>query len=643
MLKALIWTNSKNKLDTFTYRNVNHSIFVSNFKDTKFKDIKKTMKQNDCSYAVKIADDNKITVFYKRNSVWTLINFERILISYLRANGKEVRSVRTYKKACESEGIDFFGNKFFDDLISFVLDENFFNIFKSQETDEVTISDVLTFSSSKEQWDKFIKRIESKTQQGIEVIDLLKLKENEYLIKTRQGEIIIKYSEGEVICTYLSISSPNREYVVKKYNESTMLNIKFNILEEKKIVNENKKMSTKDLILIILGIATLFILFYATFNFVFTPEQSSTSLEILKSDFTWRHHWIYLLLINFVIGLFYGPIIFWIVVKLFAQNKKIEKGRLINLFVGGQLRMIAVFITGNAIIATIIWAWYMKSVVKIRTVSLIGVMSSLNILKGIIMIPIGSIFMIRGTIFNYHTLFLMGQSSEFIAYTTLSWIGWVWNIVHNLSLSLLIILPPLHILWSWIIELRHGRKDDVSTLLNRMTNFELNLITLKNSTKAMLKDKVKMARVTTVILVGIILELFEFTYSLRIVEDFWANETLNTANQFQTARYNNLLAISSVRYMSNFAYHVPIINALPGQGMGLTDEILKNSTEGIILNAHGGYSNISESEVKNLSAQTTFIIRFFNFYLRKIVAFMVSLIFVIKGISLKVKVGVKNG
>ncbi len=81
--------------------------------------------------------------------------------------------------------------------------------------------------------------------------------------------------------------------------------------------------------------------------------------------------------------------------------------------------------------------------------------------------------------------------------------------------------------------------------------------------------------------------------------------------------------------MSSFLRSVPLLELLPGQGMGITELALSSYTYGVIYHAHGAptITNELESLTKDLSQQTTFVMRFFNFYLKKAIALVICLIF----------------
>lgn len=243
--------------------------------------------------------------------------------------------------------------------------------------------------------------------------------------------------------------------------------------------------------------------------------------------------------------------------------------------------------------------------------------------------------MLRGS-FYYGTLLKYGgQSDQFITLLTLSWIGWIWNIIHNLSITLLLIMPPLHILYNKYIILRYSRVKNSNQLTEQMVNFEMNLIQLKTSFSSIFKNKERLYRITSILMIKIIIETFEFTFALHLVEDYAIN--VNGLNMAASG-YWNLFAISGVRYMSNFIHHVPIINLIPGQGVGITDLSLKISTQGIVSFSHRG-ELVEQNALNDIGEQSTLVMRMFNFYLKRFIALVISTVF----ISIAVVKKVKNG
>lgn len=204
-----------------------------------------------------------------------------------------------------------------------------------------------------------------------------------------------------------------------------------------------------------------------------------------------------------------------------------------------------------------------------------------------------------------------------------------------MSLSLLIILPPLHIVANRIQEINVKGKSSFEQITDKMHVFEMKITSLKKSFKSMFKNTKRIIRTTSMILVAIILETFEFTYSLRIVEDYGIS-VLNIPD-LTKVNYLNIFALSSIRYSTNFVHAVPLINLIPGQGLGITDFILSNNTYAIIAEKHLDLYFKNPDLISEMSEQTSLIIRFFNFYLKRIIALVITLLFILKYLLTKNK------
>lgn len=87
---------------------------------------------------------------------------------------------------------------------------------------------------------------------------------------------------------------------------------------------------------------------------------------------------------------------------------------------GLQIRMVTIFLTGNAIVATIVWGLYVVKTTKASTIGFAGMVASINILRGIIMIPVGFLFMTRASFYEYNILNGIGQIGEYSTFITLS-------------------------------------------------------------------------------------------------------------------------------------------------------------------------------------------------------------------------------
>lgn len=631
MIKTLIWTTKKENLEAYGIEDANNaSIFLSDVKNTTFKELIKEYKKTETNRILKIKDDLSFEIIFKRNSVWTTLKFEDLVSSLLISNDLKVLNNDIYvpnelKSGSRDSNInypfdikkDFDG---FKEILKLTLDDYMFVNFEKKLNGKTFSTNNQTFYlKDKVTYENFIRDILIKNLQGIQKISS-SLEGDKLKIVTKFGEIYTFINNEEQIQILSFLKTDNKRMAeLFNFSKGIIINIKNHIVQSTMTTNIPKKIKRKDIITWVLSLLVVSVLLYSTFNFIFSPHNLNTSIKILFSGYSWLHPWMYLMMINFFISLFIGPIIGILIFKATKPKEKIKWTNYANFFISGQIRLVTVFLTGNSILATILWAWYLTSTTKIRTVGLVGMIASISILRGILLLPIGSFFMIRGTIFNSMIFGELGMTDESIAILALSWIGWIWHIIHNLSISLLIVLPPLHILWNKITIFRYRNEKDTDLIINKMNIFEMNLITLKHSFKDIFKNKERFWRIILIIFLNIIVETFEFTFGLKIVEGYAINNNLIQ----EAGHYWNILAISSVRYMSGFVYHVPIINLLPGQGTGITDLTLKLSTEGVIGHAHN-WENLSNDQISDLGEQTTFLMRFFNFYLRRVIALVIT-------------------
>lgn len=638
MIKSLIWVENdeiKKKVEELINEKLTSTFFVSEFKDTSFKMVRKILKKKDAQRIIKFSTDmSRFDIYYKYNSVWTKITFENLVQFWM--NSKKLSAVSKwntpdqFKLGNEKIEINFPLNfseiSRANEILNFYMDaKEELDIFSNKTKDAFNSNEYFTFKFSKEDdFEKFVKNYKKSKDLDNAVIE--KNEENKFVLKTSKGKIYIEKigDEASVLLSFKNNYSADLFY----YTRGIRNNIKALINNETKVVGEKKKFDLKNILLISLSIIVILALLVVTFKFIYNPENSKTATEILFSNYTWNHPWIYLMIVNFIISLFLG-LILSIVLQWFTPGSgKVNYKSALNMWVGIQIRMVTVFITGNAFLGTFIWGLYVVKTTKARTIGFAGMVASINILRGIIMIPIGFLFMTRATFYEANILNAIGKSSEFATFTTLSWIGWVWSIIHHMSLSLLIILPPLHILTNRIQEVYFDRKRTFEQVTDKMHVFEMQITSLKKSFGSMFKNKKRITRTTMMIVFAIVIETFEFTYSLRMVEDYGINVV--KVDGLTKANYYNILALSSVRYSANFIHTVPIINLMPGQGLGITDFALNDTTTAIIADKHNDLFNTNVDVINKMSDETTLIIRFFNFFLKKLVGLIITICFLIK-------------
>lgn len=641
MIKTLIIVRNENdeiKLSSLLKNKLLFSIRTISDENVNFKIIRKLMRDEKCSRIVFFNSDmSRFDVFLKSNSVWTKLNFENLIFLWFRSNNFKIkRSYWNTPKIYKNDGKKLIDLKFPLNLneineglsiLNWLLDENslsglndsehYLSIYTTAQGD-FKLKSKLNYDKFK---DKLLEGIEDLKTVSIKLIDQEKI-----YIKTKNGEIFVeKTGEDNInfIITVKGKKSSDIYFLLKAYKN----NLKAYINNEIKVVGKTRKVNYKDLVTSIISMIVIIILFYITFNFVFEKGTSGAAFNILTNKYTWSNIWIYLIIVNFIFSLFLGMIMS-LVVQWFSPNtKKINYKNVLNMWVSLQIRTAVAFITTNAFIATFVWGLYIVKTTRMKTIGFVGMVASVSMLRAMIMMPIGFIFMIRGTLYNQQILSEMGNSSAFIIYSILSWGGWIWTIIHNLSISLFIILPPLHIFYNKILEGYHNKFGTLDDLTDSMTSFEMQLKNIKSNLPKQFKNYKRIFRLALIIIISIVIETFEFTFILKMVENYNLNVQKET---FEAANYNNVFAISSVRYVSSFVHHFPILNIIPGQGLGISDKSLNDMTYAIVASKHQELNNYNFDLIDDISSESTLIIRFFNFYLKKIIALLITISFIIK-------------
>lgn len=653
MKNTLVWVNNENMFNDFSLQKYEHffHIYSSNQKDTTFRLISKEMKNSDCDKIIKIYDDYKFELIFKKNSVWSSLKFEDIVTNWhINKKNKPLnvsKHIELFDRFKTSSKIEFPYkiNKnnidIYREIIVYIMTEPLINLIEPINDMSIsTINEEMLFNSPKN-YNDFKKTIESGNHKGI-AIKNKKILDNEIVLTTKYGNIIVSKSEEGVNVFGVLKNSQQNIAELFSFSEGTKKNIITYLVNDVKYNNVPKRISKRTIVTSVFSIIFVALMLWLTYSLILSPKNIGFAMDIMFSKYSWTHSWIYLLWINFFISLFIIPLVAIIFIKAQDPKKKVSLKSHMNIFVSAQVRLVAAFLTGNPMIATIIWGWYLSSTRGLRLVGVVGLVTSVNIIRGVIIIPIGILFMVRGTIFNHMIFQEMGMMKEYYLLVSLSWLGWIWHTVEHLAINLLIVLPPLHILFSKMMGVYYGGTKDSEKVINKFTTFEMNLVHLKHSYKNIFSNRERLFKMSLTMFIVILIETFEFTFGLRLVEDYAVQYSV-FSDLTSNGQYWNVFAISGVRYMSSFIRHLPIIAWIPGQGIGFTEAVLEVYTEGVINNAHG-WGILTESTVESLSEQTTFVMRFFNFYLKRLIAIGITAVFVPLAIhkrNQKIKEGVR--
>lgn len=310
---------------------------------------------------------------------------------------------------------------------------------------------------------------------------------------------------------------------------------------------------------------------------------------------------------------------------------------ILTFFIAGQIRATTRFITGEEIIGTILWGWYITKNNNIRTSRLVGTMATLSVISGIVTLVFGLPFMLVGQFYLLNVfggispiLGDMYSNSSIIMFFVLSWGGFLWILIDKIIRVSIIYSPPAHYLYNKIYTKIVLFKKSPNVFEN-MKNREFSILSLKSAKKNSLLQKDRMIRLSLMILISVMIEALELIYIFNIVEMY------NTP--IDPVMHYNFFQISGTRYMVSGIRHFPVVNIMPGDGLLFIELFMSHTYEALYvfshLNSSGDISAINLDSASKFAMQTTFITRFFNTYLQRIVALIITLFVVGKLINRK--------
>lgn len=448
--------------------------------------------------------------------------------------------------------------------------------------------------------------------------------ENDSLNFTMGTTAIAIKEEQNTILIYALTNNKNRENA-HYFHNGIINNLNNNICD---LRTSRRKLKKAEILLSLIGLTVFIILTVFTFTKILNPDDVSKSLEIIFDPKTLKHPWIYLLWFNFFLSYFFSFIMMYII-SYSVTGKKPNARNLWTYFVAAQLKATAKFITGEEILATILWGWYVVKRNNIRTSRLVGGVASLALIRAIFVAVFGVIFMGIGQ--SYMSDAISGASPLYdseiniVLFYILSWGGMIWIVFDKLLRFGIVYSPPAHYLYNKIYT-RIALVGKNSNIFDSMQKREMSLISLKGSTKGLFKDKEKMIRISLMIFIATLLEALELMYIFNIIESF---------NNSQVMHYN-FLQLSGARFMITQTRHFPGINIMPGSGIGVIEHFMSHTYEIMYIYSHGAVessmSNISLSEAESFANQTTFLTRFFNVYLMRILSTLISAYVILKAI-----------
>lgn len=442
------------------------------------------------------------------------------------------------------------------------------------------------------------------------------IKEEELNFKMDIALISIKIKKDDILI--YSIVNSDNEIDNHYFNKSLLNNMANHFLNF--TTDSRKKIKKKDIFISLTGFIVFIVLSYYTFTHILNPKDIGDSFLIVFSLNTYSYPWIYLLWFNFFISFFLSFIIMYLM-SYMVNRRKPSFNNVLNFFIAGQIRAALVILTGQEILAMFIWGFYLVKKNEIRVSTLVGTIAFIQILRGFVTIFIGIPFMIIGQIYLSNVIGQVGGQtvSSWIFYT-LSWGGILWFLVDKMIRGGVVYIPPVHYfynkIYTWIVLFKKN-----PNVFDDLQHREMGLQNLKTSTSSLMLNWERLFRVSATIIIVIFIETFEMMYIFNIVEQSMPN----------TIIHYNFLQLSGARYMISQINHFPIINIMPGNGIGPIEEFMSNIFQYIYLFSHNLVNNDSNKIVADsFASQTTFMTRFFNSYFKGILHLAITMYIIAK-------------
>lgn len=615
-------------------------------------DIIKTLIKDKKNQAIFINEKCNISLVYKYKYSWKFLNTNIFDIYFAekygdyKLNTENVYELRKKILSNYMENLDVEGRYLFSKLskveivikqLDFLVKDNWKNLL-DKYSEKISF---LAFEKSKynpKYTEILIKKIKNNESiPGINNIHIISQEESS--ITFNSGNTLIKISIQNNFTEVFVISTSEDEVSSHYLNKGMNENIRNNILNNK---TTSAKIKKRDIFISLIGIVLFLILTIFTFTSIFEPKNIEESFKILFNKKTLIQPWVYLLWLNFFFSFFFPFIIMNLTFYLMTGRMPNVK-QIWAFFTAAQLKATARFFTGEAIIGTILWAWYLNRNTNIRTSSLIGAVATLSIIRIPLVILISTPFMIFGQIYAVEVFSsvqeMSGEAAAQISpilFFILAWGGYGWGIIHHSLIPILILLPPAYYLFN-IINTRVELFRNKTNIVKRLHNREMSICSIKKSSKDLFKRKDRIYRMIFTIFLTTIIEALEIMYIFKIVENYmFASEISPLATN--KANYFNFIQLSGIRLMVRNVYEFPIINITPGNGMAVIEFFMNNTNQAIFLSEHNFINLVNNDQILSLSSkfsqETTFITRFFNTYLNRFISTLITL-WIIKSIVVR--------
>ena len=219
------------------------------------------------------------------------------------------------------------------------------------------------------------------------------------------------------------------------------------------------------------------------------------------------------------------------------------------------------------------WKW---------TFYLISYIGSLTIYKGILYSLIGGLLIIgTSTYFLKYDPVIQGNV---IAILKISWTGFAWEVIHNFGIFFMFTSATFYLfitnIYYKFIATKKFNKNTVDKI------YQNNILIRRNKiNRKWLEDKNKLKIVTFLICFPIVIEGIETVLYFNMIDQI---SLIRNGNPEEFKIYFDFISISGLRLMAANIHNFPLINILPGKGMGFSEFGLTTLYETIFIFKHDG-------------------------------------------------------
>lgn len=478
---------------------------------------------------------------------------------------------------------------------------------------------------------------------------LNKVKKDQYLgLKNDLKLKIISEYQDQNNFYYLILHNYGKFLLIKdKQNNLISLEINFfekstvEILEAgenlKNIIEQNsnskiriKKNSWKNIFLILISFSILAITLWFTFGILYEGSYYNVILILQAGKYT---VWLYLLIFNFFVSVFFSLVLMWIF--NYTENQKFTWKNAFQWFLAAQIRFFVLEFTGNHIISLFFYSLYINRVMNISKAEIGGIIGagfifrgSVHLLAGIIFLSIG-----YGYLFSFNVN-SFNMNSYIYLILGLSLGGLIFSSSFSIVSGLVVLNERIHNIYSyWYLKFKLflNKESDYFVIYNKNEEKSLEL---KISSRKWLKNKKLISRIGIAIFFLFIFEGIESmgAYDLTVnyinteyIPNNWSNWGLsgNPQDYFLTTQYN-IIEFAGLRSIAKnakdflpfipFGYSEYIVDGLYKvliwEDLYQISELNNIAFETVINN------NSVQDSVDLMSASTTFITMFFGKYMR---------------------------